>query len=172
LVHFCLTAGSNRRAQTQRRQMSPQPRKVTVVGSGNWGCAIAKVIAQNTSRLPQFHDTVSMWMFEEQVEHRGVKRKLSEVFNESKENIKYLPGIQLPQNVVAEPDVKMAVADADILVWVLPHQFVPRTVQNMGTPKPGAMSVSLIKGGLELEGGKLAYAQMFSESCFNTMCQF
>merc|ERR1712008_357200 len=39
--------------------------------------------------------------------------------------------------------------------WVLPHQFVPRTVQNMGPTKPGAMSVSLIKGGLELEGGKL-----------------
>jgi glycerol-3-phosphate dehydrogenase (NAD+) len=51
--------------------------------------------------------------------------------------------------------VKKAVGDADILVWVLPHQFVPRTVQNMGPTKPGAMSVSLIKGGLELEGGKL-----------------
>merc|ERR1711897_81355 len=94
-------------------------------------------------------------MFEEQVEHRGVKRKLSEVFNEGKENIKYLPGIQLPQNIMAEPDVKKAVGDADILVWVLPHQFVPRTVQNMGPVKEGSVSVSLIKGGLELEGGKL-----------------
>jgi glycerol-3-phosphate dehydrogenase (NAD+) len=135
--------------------MGPTAKKVTVVGSGNWGCAIAKIIAQNTAQHAEFHDTVSMWMFEEQVEHRGVKRKLSEVFNEGKENIKYLPGIQLPQNIMAEPDVKKAVGDADILVWVLPHQFVPRTVQNMGPTKPGAMSVSLIKGGLELEGGKL-----------------
>mmetsp|Transcript_88424 Transcript_88424/g.205725 ORF Transcript_88424/g.205725 Transcript_88424/m.205725 type:complete len:354 (+) Transcript_88424:60-1121(+) len=130
-------------------------KKVTVVGSGNWGCAIAKIIAQNTARHPEFHDSVTMWMFEEQVEVRGIKRKLSEVFNESKENIKYLPGIQLPPNITAEPDVKKAVAEADVLVWVLPHQFVPKTVQNMGPIKEGAISVSLIKGGLELEGGKL-----------------
>merc|ERR1712151_673404 len=52
-------------------------------------------------------------------------------------------------------DLKKAVANADILVWVLPHQSVARTVQNMGPVKPGAVSVSLIKGGLELEGGKL-----------------
>eukprot|EP00413_Alexandrium_margalefii_P047606 CAMPEP_0204606992 /NCGR_PEP_ID=MMETSP0661-20131031/59427_1 /ASSEMBLY_ACC=CAM_ASM_000606 /TAXON_ID=109239 /ORGANISM="Alexandrium margalefi, Strain AMGDE01CS-322" /LENGTH=136 /DNA_ID=CAMNT_0051618361 /DNA_START=44 /DNA_END=451 /DNA_ORIENTATION=+ len=135
--------------------MASAPKKVTVVGSGNWGCAIAKIIAKNTARHADFKDEVTMWMFEEQVEHKGIKRKLSEIFNESKENIKYLPGIQLPPNVVAEPDVKKAVADADIMVWVLPHQFVPRTVQSMGQPKPGAMSVSLIKGGLELEGGKL-----------------
>merc|ERR1712176_1257890 len=50
---------------------------------------------------------------------------------------------------------KTAVKDADVLVWVLPHQFVPRTVQNMGPVKEGCVSVSLIKGGLELEGGKL-----------------
>jgi len=135
--------------------MSAGPKKVTVVGSGNWGCAIAKIIAQNTSQLAEFQDTVSMWMYDEKVEHNGIERNLSEVFNETKENIKYMPGIQLPQNVVAEPDVRKAVADADILVWVLPHQFVDKIVQNMGAPKPGAMSVSLIKGGLELEGGKL-----------------
>merc|ERR1711972_871928 len=115
----------------------------------------AKIIAQNTARHAEFHDEVTMWMFEEQVEHRGIKRKLSEIFNESKENIKYLPGIQLPAHVKAEPELKKAVQDADVLVWVLPHQFVPRTVSNMGPLKPNCVSVSLIKGGLELEGGKL-----------------
>merc|ERR1719333_1785835 len=84
-----------------------------------------------------------------------MKRKLSELFNETKENVKYLPGITMPEHVKAEPDLKKAVKDADILVWVLPHQFVPRTVQNMGPLKPNCVSVSLIKGGLELEGGKL-----------------
>jgi glycerol-3-phosphate dehydrogenase (NAD+) len=132
-----------------------QPKKVTVVGSGNWGCAIAKIIASNTARHDDFETDVTMWMFEEQVEHRGIKRKLSEVFNESKENVKYLPGITLPCNIRAEPDVKKACGEADILVWVLPHQFVPRTVQSIGKVKEGAMSVSLIKGGIELEGGKL-----------------
>jgi len=130
-------------------------KKVCVVGSGNWGCAIAKIIAKNCARHSEFQDEVAMWMFEEQVEHRGIKRKLSEVFNESKENVKYLPGVVLPDNIRAEPDLKKAADGADIYVWVLPHQFVPRTVASMGPVKEGAMSVSLIKGGLELEGGKM-----------------
>jgi len=134
---------------------SLQGQKVTVVGSGNWGCAITKIIAENTARHGDFQTDVTMWMFEEEVEHNGAKRKLSQVFNESKENVKYLPGIQLPSNVYAEPDVRKAVADADIMVWVIPHQFVPSTIENMGNPKPGSVSISLIKGGLELEGGKL-----------------
>jgi glycerol-3-phosphate dehydrogenase (NAD+) len=130
-------------------------KSVTVVGSGNWGMAIAKIIAGNTARHDEFNDALNVWMFEEQIEHKGKKRKLSELFNETKENVKYLPGITLPSNVIAEPDLKKAAADADILVWVLPHQFVARTVQNMGPVKAGSVSVSLIKGGLELEGGKL-----------------
>lgn len=130
-------------------------KNVTVVGSGNWGMAIAKIIAGNTARHAEFTDDLTVWMFEEEVPHQGKKRKLSELFNETKENVKYLPGITLPSHVKAEPDLKKAVKDADVLVWVLPHQFVPRTVQGMGTPKEGCVSVSLIKGGLELEGGRL-----------------
>eukprot|EP00928_Gymnodinium_smaydae_P008512 TRINITY_DN1309_c0_g1_i6.p2 TRINITY_DN1309_c0_g1~~TRINITY_DN1309_c0_g1_i6.p2 ORF type:complete len:369 (-),score=118.00 TRINITY_DN1309_c0_g1_i6:195-1301(-) len=130
-------------------------KNVTVVGSGNWGMAIATIIAGNTSRHSEFNDDLTVWMFDEEVQHKGIKRKLSEVFNETKENVKYLPGVKLPPHVKAEPDLKKAVKNADILVWVLPHQFVPRTVQNMGPVKEGCISVSLIKGGLELEDGKL-----------------
>jgi glycerol-3-phosphate dehydrogenase (NAD+) len=130
-------------------------KNVTVVGSGNWGMAIAKIIAGNTERHPDFNNNLTVWMFEEEVQQKGQKRKLSELFNETKENVKYLPGITLPIHVNAEPDLKNAVKDADILVWVLPHQFVPRTVSNMGPLKDGCISVSLIKGGLDLEGGKL-----------------
>jgi glycerol-3-phosphate dehydrogenase (NAD+) len=130
-------------------------KNVTIVGSGNWGMAIAKIVAGNTARHEAFEDEVTVWMFDEDVQHRGKKRKLSEVFNETKENTKYLPGIVLNDNVKPEPDLKRAVNNADILVWVLPHQFVPKTIQNMGPVKKGCISVSLIKGGLELEGGKL-----------------
>merc|ERR1719428_2907 len=130
-------------------------KNVTVIGSGNWGMAIAKIIAGNTARHEEFHDDLTVWMFEEEVIHKGTKRKLSELFNETKENVKYLPGHTLANNVKAQPDLKKAVADADILVWVLPHQFVPRTVQNMGPVKEGCVSISLIKGGLELKDGKL-----------------
>ena len=34
----------------------------------------------------------------------------------------YLPGRSLPSNVVAVPDILTAAVQADILIFVLPHQ--------------------------------------------------
>ena len=47
---------------------------------------------------------------------------------------------------VAVPDLAAACKDADILVFVLPHQFVPKTCQAMlPNIKKGAIAISLIK---------------------------
>ncbi|CAF4518458.1 unnamed protein product, partial [Rotaria sp. Silwood2] len=53
-------------------------------------------------------------------------RKLTEIINQQHENIKYLPGHKLPHNVVAYLDVVETVKDADILLFVIPHQFIER----------------------------------------------
>lgn len=37
---------------------------------------------------------------------------------------RYLPGVFLGDNVLAEPNVVAAVADADLILICLPHQFV------------------------------------------------
>lgn len=119
-------------------------RRVTIIGSGNWGSAIAKIVGQNTARHSNiFNPEVRMWVFEEMVEGQ----KLSEIINTTHINTKYLPGIVLPDNVVAVPDVAESVTDADILVWVLPHQFVGRICgQIKESVKKGAVSLSCIKG--------------------------
>ena len=46
-----------------------------------------------------------MWVFEEEVNGQ----KLTSLINQTHENVKYLPGITLPTNVVAEPDLATAV---------------------------------------------------------------
>lgn len=47
---------------------------------------------------------------------------------------------------VANPDVAETVKGADILIFVLPHQFVKPTCKQMeGHVKKGALAVSLIK---------------------------
>lgn len=48
-------------------------------------------------KSPLFQREVSMWVFEEVVDGR----KLSEIINMDHENVKYLPGITLPDNVVS-----------------------------------------------------------------------
>ena len=126
-------------------------KRVTVVGSGNWGSAIAKIIGSNVTKFDQFQDEVKMWVFEEMIEGK----KLTEIINTTHVNVKYLPDHKLPENIVAVPDLVEAAKDADILVFVVPHQFLHRTLKTLeGKVKPDAIGLSLIKGfHLKPEGG-------------------
>jgi len=128
----------------------PKLRKVCIIGSGNWGSAIAKIIGKNAEKLELFENTVTMYVYEEMIEGK----KLTEIINETHENVKYLPGHTLPSNVVAEPDLVKAASDADFLVFVIPHQFI-RTIcaTIQGKIKPTAIGLSLIKGFNQADGG-------------------
>ncbi|KAK6913042.1 Glycerol-3-phosphate dehydrogenase, NAD-dependent, C-terminal [Dillenia turbinata] len=118
--------------------------RVTVIGSGNWGSVAAKLIASNTLMLDSFHDEVRMWVYEE-VLPSG--EKLTNVINQTNENVKYLPGIKLGKNVVADPDLDNAVKNATVLVFVTPHQFMEGICQRLvGKIKPDVEAISLIKG--------------------------
>lgn len=49
-------------------------------------------------------------------------KKLTEIINTEHENRKYLPGVKLPENVTAIPDIKEACKGATALIFVMPHQ--------------------------------------------------
>lgn len=125
------------------------------------GSTIAKVVAENTAAYPDiFEKNVQMWVYEEEVqlgekskhydpssELSSKPQKLTKLINEYHENIKYLPGVDLPQNVIANPDIKDAVKDSSILIFNLPHQFIVRLCgQLKGNILPFARGISCIKG--------------------------
>lgn len=88
-----------------------------------------------------------MWVFEETVNVDGSMEKLTEVINTQHENIKYLPGIRLPTNVKAVPDLSEACDGATLLIFVLPHQFLPKLLPIIReAAHPSCRGVSLIKG--------------------------
>ena len=122
--------------------------KVCIVGSGNWGSAISMVVGKNAQRLPHCETQVNMWVYEEDVTlDDGTIGKLSQMINTRHENVKYLKGIQLPPNVVAVPDVEEACCDATLLIFVLPHQFLPPILKKIKSlVHPSCRGVSLIKG--------------------------
>ena len=135
--------------------------KVTVVGSGNWGSAIAKIVAENTKEHPNlFEPEVQMWVFEEQFalpkdskhydassELSSKPQKLTTLINHFHENVKYLPGIRLPNNLVANPSLHEAVKNSTILIFNLPHQFISKTCDDLtGHIVPYARGISCIKG--------------------------
>lgn len=49
-------------------------------------------------------------------------QKLTEIINKTHVNKKYLPNVELPENLVAIPDIAEAVQGATALVFVMPHQ--------------------------------------------------
>ncbi|CAN9498329.1 unnamed protein product [Ophioblennius macclurei] len=118
-------------------------KKVCIVGSGNWGSSIAKIIGHNVKGSNRFNPMVNMWVYEEMIQDR----KLTEIINTEHENVKYLPGHKLPKNVVAVPDITEAVNGATVLVFVVPHQFIGKLCDQI---KPhiteGTIGISLIKG--------------------------
>jgi len=122
---------------------APLKEKVAIIGSGNWGSAIARFVGANILTHEEFDPICKMWVFEETFEGR----KLTEIINTDHENKKYLPGHKLPESIVAVPDLEAVCADATILVFVLPHQFLPRLLpQIKRVLRPEAKAISLIKG--------------------------
>jgi glycerol-3-phosphate dehydrogenase (NAD+) len=135
--------------------------KVTIVGSGNWGTTMAKLVAENTKAHPTLYElNVQMWVFEEEVtipknsrhydpgsELADKPHKLSELVNKLHENVKYLPNITLPPNVIANPSIVDACKDSTILIFVLPHQFIARACDQLkGHIVPYARAISCTKG--------------------------
>ena len=86
-----------------------------------------------------------MWVYEEQVNGKN----LTSIINEDHENVKYLPGVQLPSNLKAIPSLTAACRSATMLVFCLPHQFIPnicRQLKEANVIGAGAFAISLTKG--------------------------
>jgi glycerol-3-phosphate dehydrogenase (NAD+) len=123
------------------------------------GSTISKIIAENTKQYKDlFEEDVQMWVFEEQVtipkesKHYDAAngdspQKLTHIINNYHENVKYLPGITLPKNLIANPSLEDAVRDSTILIFNLPHQFIHNACNSIkGKILPYARGISCIKG--------------------------
>lgn len=115
-----------------------------------------------------------MWVYEEEVtipkesrhydpgsELATKPQKLTTLINRIHENVKYLPGIPLPENIIANPSIEDAVKDSTILIFNMPHQFIARVCDNIhGRIVPFARGISCIKG-VEVSNDSI---NLFSES--------
>ena len=125
------------------------------------GSAIAKIVAENTKAHPDlFEPNVQMWVYEEETiipktsrqydassRYSTQPHKLTTIINHFHENVKYLPGITLPENLFANPSLQDSVKGSTILIFNLPHQFIGGLCDQMkGHIVPYARGVSCIKG--------------------------
>lgn len=105
--------------------------RVTVIGDGGWGTALALVLHQNGHAL-------TIWgPFEENIE----------AAKKTNCNATFLPGVELPSDMQWTTDPKEAVRDADAIVMAVPTQFYRDVAtQFRGLVAPGTPVVSVAKG--------------------------
>jgi len=108
--------------------------KITVLGAGAWGTALAKVLHENGN-------VVALWDIDgetlEELRHGRSER--------------YLPGVKLPVNWKVEADFPKAVSGAECVVLAIPSQFFRQAAMNL--KEHPAILVSVTKG-IEFETGE------------------
>jgi glycerol-3-phosphate dehydrogenase (NAD(P)+) len=111
----------------------PAVSRITVVGAGAWGTAIASHAARRKH-------AVTLWAHEPDVARE---------VNESHENKLYLPGITLPRTVRATSDYAEALAQADLVVLVPPSSFLRTISKNAAPFLPKTAKVVVATKGIE-----------------------
>lgn len=104
--------------------------KLSVIGAGGWGTAIAIHLAKRQ------HD-VTLWEnFPDYLKVLKAKR----------ENVKFLPGIKFPDEVVLTSDINAAVKDKDVIVLAVPSQYLRKVLERIKNFDRKTIFVSLVKG--------------------------
>jgi len=98
-------------------------------------------------------------------------KKLTEIINSTHENIKYLPGTPLPHNVIADPNLETTVKGANILIFVLPHQFLEKTcTQIKNFLGSDVKAISLTKGMGVGDDGPILLSSIISQHLGGVDC--
>jgi glycerol-3-phosphate dehydrogenase (NAD(P)+) len=120
--------------------------RVAVLGGGSWGTAFSMILADAGCE-------VALWTR---------RPELAEAINDSHENPDYLPGIALPEAVVATSDPVRALERAEVVVLAVPSQTLRENLTRWGPMLPeGCVLVSLMKG-IEL-GTSLRMSEVIAE---------
>jgi len=105
--------------------------KVSVLGAGSWGTALAVLLSENG------HD-VTIWS----VDQREVA-----MIDEKREQVEKLPGVRIPDRIAVTNDLESSIIGREMLVLAVPSIFVRSTAKSMAPyVEDGQIIVNVAKG--------------------------
>ena len=120
--------------------------KLTLLGAGAWGTALAIVLA----RAHQ----VTLWTR---------NAEFAKQLRDTRMNSRYLPGYPLPSEISIDDSLRRAIAMADVIICVVPTASL-REVTKQITRENSALPIVIAAKGFETGTGKLPY-----EVCAETL---
>jgi glycerol-3-phosphate dehydrogenase (NAD(P)+) len=105
--------------------------RITLLGGGSWGTALAKLLSENGH-------TVTVWLRDEdQCRELTIER----------ENKKYLPGVIIPDNIVFTSHINESLKDADYILIVTPTQKIRSVLKQINSEyKKNKIIINASKG--------------------------
>lgn len=125
--------------------------KISVIGSGSWGTAVAVMLAANGHR-------VLLWSH---------KKQSSDALKQFKENKPYLPGIIIPDNVDFTSDISLC-GNADLIITAVPSHGIREVSKSLAPYINDNQLILNISKGLE-EGTHYTLSQIIKQEIPN--CQ-
>jgi glycerol-3-phosphate dehydrogenase (NAD(P)+) len=115
--------------------------RVGVLGAKSWGTALAILLGKNGH-------AVTLW---------GRDRAAMAAMAKDRYNHRYLPGARLPDSVQTSADLEGALADADVVLVVVPSRAFASTLKRVAKVCPHPMEVVWGTKGFDPESGGLLH---------------
>ena len=109
--------------------------KIAVMGAGSWGTALALLLGKKGC-------PVALW---------ARRESLAQSIERQRENVQYLPEIELPDTITPTSDISEALTDADTVVLAIPSAGVREVLSLIKTKLRSG--VLLVHAGKGLESG-------------------
>lgn len=107
--------------------------KVSFLGAGSWGTALAILVAKNG------HDVILWSKVKEEVD----------MLSEHREHIHRLPGVKLPSSIEVTDNLQYACANRDLIVFSVASPFVRATAKEAKAYIPAGQKIVNVAKGIE-----------------------
>ena len=104
--------------------------KISVIGAGSWGTTLAVLLSEKNF-------DVKLW---------ARREELANEIESKRENNQYLPGIKIPNNVIAEHSLKNVLKDSEMIITAVPSEFLRKTIKEIKHYSSNQIIVSVTKG--------------------------
>ncbi|MFK2824224.1 NAD(P)H-dependent glycerol-3-phosphate dehydrogenase [Bacillus sp. B190/17] len=127
--------------------------RIAIVGAGSWGTALAIVLADNG------HE-VRLWMHN--------KDRVNEI-NERHTNSQYLPGIELPVNIIASDSLVQVLDGLDTVVLAVPTKAIREVLQSIKQIQKTPLTIVHVSKGIE-PNTLMRISEMIKEELPEELC--